>query len=320
MKFNKIFCLMAVFAIIISMVYAEIESIAEIQDTNEADVMCKKLKKQKKCEEYGCSIGVINDDHDLTSETNTTITSCYYTMIEIVSSDDSNNNNNSSNSVQQQQLQQQETDIENLDFTINTDDNQLISNKNDTSTDNIAIEYYYLCLVCDLQRDINFGMFHLELSDFCNSIANKLNDASNQSSSNTSSTATPINKILSEWYYQCIEYISRSIVILKDYLEFIIHSSLSGHQFKVTGPTSICHDIITFIKTISISNLSTTILNQNNPEGVTDNDNEIISYLLVPVPDNNSNNNNNIDNDINNEHNDKKNNNIFELSINSNKI
>ncbi|EAL65827.1 hypothetical protein DDB_G0283177 [Dictyostelium discoideum AX4] len=264
-------------------------------------------------------------------------------------------------------------DLENLnslvDFSINDDLDDIVndidgdvsspSNKNTTSTNltktendvNLkkkqlenSLKEYYLCLVCETENDVNLGLFHLEISEFCSSLTiliseiinsnNCNNNGNNITDSNNNNISIysdlSIQNKLSNWYSKCIDYISRAVKLLDINIQYIIYSTLTGNTFKIiTSPLSsspqtlatmktISDDIISFLKTISIVNLSTKELSPNqfiikpdesnnsvifdNSSSSNNNNNTIANttnYDSIDdtTTDNNNNNNNNNNND-----------------------
>ncbi|KAN0040834.1 hypothetical protein ACTFIV_003370 [Dictyostelium citrinum] len=286
-----------------------------------------------------------DDDSNNNSEKKFVL-SCFYTLIEVPiiynDTSDPNNNNNDNNKNESTPsspmklsvsdlLEDEELisnnnnfqdDLENLnslvDFSINDDLDDIANDTSTiTKTDNKkkqledSVKEYYLCLVCETENDVNLGLFHLEISEFCSSLTtliSQINNSSNDSNStNSIYNDSSIQNRLSNWYSICIDYISRSVKLLESNIQYIIYSTLTGNTFKlITSPLpsssspqtletmkTISDDIISFLKTISIVNLSTKELSPNQFIITPDENND--SGILGN--NNNSNNNNNINYD-----------------------
>ncbi|KYQ88306.1 hypothetical protein DLAC_11002 [Tieghemostelium lacteum] len=135
---------------------------------------------------------------------------------------------------------------------------------------------YYLCLICETENDVNLGMFHLEFSYYCELLISYLKINNN----------SEIEKHLSNWYTFCIEYISRTVQLLNEDLQSIIHSALNGYSFQIKSPAQdySCLDLIMFIKTLSFVNQSHKQLTSTNSDHLV--------YFITPSENNNNENSN----------------------------
>ncbi|KAK5581597.1 hypothetical protein RB653_001634 [Dictyostelium firmibasis] len=199
-----------------------------------------------------------------------------------------------------------------------------------------SLKEYYLCLVCETESDVNLGLFHLEISEFCSSLTKLIGEIDNNRNINSSNSSTggiyndlSIQNRLSNWYSICIDYISRSVKLLDTNIQYIIYSTLTGSTFKIiTSPSSssssslssssssltsmksISDDIISFLKTISIVNLSTIEISSNQFIIKPDENNSNNSVILDSSTSDDS-----IDDGKNNSDNIKNNNNLFIIEI-----
>ncbi|EFA83111.1 hypothetical protein PPL_03901 [Heterostelium album PN500] len=140
-----------------------------------------------------------------------------------------------------------QTDIENLDFSININDNQILLSEIENCGN--IIKEYYLCLCYEHPESQvnNIDTFHLELGDFCYDIGYLIKSSNQEILTNT----------LSNWYSLCINYLTRTIDMFNDKISLLLHSSLSGYAYNIETPNDlIAKDIIHFLRSISIPNLT----------------------------------------------------------------
>ncbi|GAM23999.1 hypothetical protein SAMD00019534_071740 [Acytostelium subglobosum LB1] len=220
----------------------------------------------------------------LTAGGGKSITSCYYTLIEIqqpikdtdidtdVDTDntkfDDSKKSSGSIDITNSNNNSPIVNFEDLDFSININDNQsLIADME--SCGNI-IQEYCLCLCYEYPdtEPNRLEAFHLELRYFCHDIGFMLKGANQEE----------LDTVLTSWYSICINYMPRAIDLFNDQFMYILHASLKGSRFEITANKSVGKDIINFLKTISILNPSVTMVSNNG----TSDDTTINTYLLEP--------------------------------------
>jgi len=117
---------------------------------------------------------------------------------------------------------------------------------------NQTVEDYIICIICEVDGDEGFGLFHNDLDRFSEKLLVLLKEVKKGSLSQE-----VLQDYLKGWYTYTIEYITRCIDLLKDNLPFLLYAVLIGKKITVLSqhPT-ILEDINKFVAASTLTNLS----------------------------------------------------------------